>query len=194
MSTLSSSISSASQASAIIVPGRPCPLTVSYGQLDADLSAFQTKLAKLGVAPQDAVSIGLPNSYEFVIAFLAAAQQRAITAPLNPGYKRDEFEFYINDLNSTLVLVPKDSFDQGRPLIHAARRYHAAIAECYWDGHEVVLDVKNPGRLNGKDSESVRRAEPEDVALVLHTSGTTGRPKAVGIKFLSLHIDVLRRT
>lgn len=143
------------------------------------MTLFGKKLANLGITPQAAISIALPNSYEFIIAFLAASWQRAIAAPLNPAYKQDEFEFYINDLSSALALVPKGSFSQDGPAVRAARKHKAGIAECYWDGRVVVLDVKDMGKLAEKGNQSVQNARPEDVALVLHTSGTTGRPKAV---------------
>ena len=54
--------------------------------------------------------------------------------------------------------------------MRAARKYNAAIAECYYDGAEVVLEVKETGKLAGKGNQPVERAQPDDVALVLHTS------------------------
>lgn len=146
------------------------------------MSTFQSKLAAFGITPHAAVSISLPNSYEFVVAFLATSWQRAIAAPLNPAYTQDECEFYLDDLSSAVALVPQNSFDQGGPVIRAARKYHVAIAECYWDGREVVLNVKETGNLAGKGNQPIQEAESEDVALVLHTSGTTGKPKAVSFK------------
>ena len=179
MATLSTAVPSAGHSTAIIVPGKSNTLEISYQQLNSHVSAFQRKLAALGIEPQAAVSIALPNSYEFIVAFLAASWQRAIAAPLNPAYKQDEFEFYIDDLSSAVALVPQDSFRNNGPAVRAAQRHEAAIAECYWDGHEVALDVKHRGKLFRKSDQSVQEAESDDIALVLHTSGTTGRPKAV---------------
>lgn len=181
MSTLANTIDPNGHRTAIIVPGKPNALTVSYEQLNAQIISFQKKLASLGISPQAAVSIALPNSYEFIVAFLAASWQRAIAAPLNPAYKRDEFEFYIDDLKSAVVLVPKGSVQQDGPAVRAARKYGAAIAEVYWDGQEVVLDVRDSGKLAGHGDPATETAQPDDIALVLHTSGTTGRPKAVGV-------------
>lgn len=179
MATLANTIRRDGQSSAIIIPSKIEALTVSYQQLNSEVTSFQRKLASLGIGHKAAVSIALPNSYEFVIAFLATSWQRAIAAPLNPAYKQDEFEFYIEDLSSAVALVPRGSFDQNSLAVRAARKHNAAIAECYWDGSEITLDVKETGKLSGKGNQAVQNAQPDDVALVLHTSGTTGRPKAV---------------
>ncbi|KAL0262976.1 hypothetical protein SLS55_001950 [Diplodia seriata] len=183
--TLANAFSPQSRSTAVIIPGSPA-LTVSYQQLSAEVISFQKKLAALGISPASAVSIALPNSYEFIVSFLAASWQRAIAAPLNPAYKQSEFEFYIDDLSSAVALVPRGQFSQDAPAVRAARKYQAAIAECYWNGKEVVLDVKDQGKLKGKGNQKVEQAQPDDVALVLHTSGTTGRPKAVPLTHRNL--------
>src|SRR5277367_5090414 len=181
MGTLSTAFSKTSSSTAIIVPSKPNLLAVSYKQLTTDILSFQSKLAEVGINHGAAVSIALPNTYEFIVSFLATSYQRAIAAPLNSAYKQDEFEFYIDDLSSALALVPQDSYDKDGPAVRAARKYKAAIAECYWNGTEVVLDVKDEGKLKGKGNQKIEKAQPDDIALVLHTRGTTGRPKAVSI-------------
>lgn len=81
--------------------------------------------------------------------------------------------------------MPRGAFAQDAAAVRAARKYNAAIAECYYNGMEVVLDVKETGKLAGKRA-SLETAQPDDVALVLHTSGTTGRPKAVPLTHRNL--------
>jgi long-subunit acyl-CoA synthetase (AMP-forming) len=157
-------------AEAIIVPSKSKALTVRYSDLQSDVAAFQRKLADLGITKAAPVSIALVNSYEFIVSFLAASWQRGIAAPLNPAYKQDEFEFYIQDVKSAIVLVPQGAWDAGAPSVKAAKKFNAAVAECYWDAvkGEVALDVKDYGLLKGK-KEQVLTAEPDDVALILHT-------------------------
>ena len=185
-STLSKSFSGTSSSTAIIVPNKPSSLIVSFEQLTHDILAFQKQLAELGITTGDAVSIALPNSYEFIVSFLATSFQRAIAAPLNPAYKQSEFEFYIEDLSSAVVVLPKDAYAKGGPAVKAARKYNTAILECYMNGASVVFDVKEPGKLAERQSQPLARAHPDDVALVLHTSGTTGRPKAVPLTHRNL--------
>lgn len=183
MATLATSFPRSGDSTAIIIPGSPA-LTISFAQLQKDITIFQQKLASLGITPGAAVSIALPNSYAFIVSFLAASWQRAIAAPLNSAYKQSEFEFYIDDLSSHLVLVPKGEVNG--PAVKAAQKYNAAVAECYWNGKEVVLDVKHNGKLEGKGNVKIEQAQADDTALVLHTSGTTGRPKAVPLSHKNL--------
>lgn len=181
MATLQTAIRGSPSSIAVIIPSKPSALTVTYKDLAAECSSFQRKLAAIGVGHGSPVSIAVVNSYEFIVSFEAAAWQRAIAAPLNPAYKQDEFEFYIEDIKSAIVLVPRGAFKADAPAVKAARKFNAAIAECYWDGKEVALDVKDLGQLKGKGGRGVLKAESDDVALVLHTSGTTSRPKVVSL-------------
>ncbi|KAI9163018.1 putative peroxisomal-coenzyme A synthetase [Paramyrothecium foliicola] len=185
--TLQSAIQGAPSATAVIIPSKPAALTITYADLHSQISAFQQKLAQLGVTRAAPVSIALVNSWEFIVSFLAASWQRAIAAPLNPAYKQDEFEFYIDDVKSAIVLVPKGAWAANAPSVKAAKKFNAAVAECYWDPvkGEVALDVKDLGVLKGK-TEKLLTAEPDDVALILHTSGTTSRPKVVPLTHRNL--------
>ncbi|KAF2665298.1 peroxisomal-coenzyme A synthetase [Microthyrium microscopicum] len=185
MSTLANALPQNSD-TAIIVPGSPNPIVLSYQQLVSQCTQFQAKLAAAGIGPQSAVSIALPNSLEFIVSFLATSWQRGIAAPLNPAYKQGEFEFYIDDLKSALLLVPKGAYSQNADAVKAGKTFQAAIAECYWDGNEIVLDMKELGKLQSNGPVSISTARPDDVALVLHTSGTTGRPKAVPLTHANL--------
>lgn len=185
--TLQTAINGPANSTAVIVPSKSNALTVTYGDLVRETSSFQQKLAAIGITHGSPVSIATVNSYEFIVSFLAASWQRGIAAPLNPAYKQEEFEFYIEDVKSAIVLVPKGAYAAGAPAVKAAKRFNAAVAETYWDEikKEVALDVKDLGQLKGKGSEKVLKAEVDDVALVLHTSGTTSRPKVVS------HISIL---
>ena len=69
MATLSTAFPKSSSATAVIVPGE-APLIVSFAQLNGDISKFQQKLAALGIGHGSAVSIALPNNYEFIVMFL----------------------------------------------------------------------------------------------------------------------------
>ncbi|KAL8911875.1 MAG: hypothetical protein Q9172_007597 [Xanthocarpia lactea] len=172
----------------IIIPG-DSPFTISHAQFIHQCKTLQIQLAQLGIGHGTAVSISLANSYEFVAVFLAICWQRAIAAPLNPAYKEQEVQFYIDDLGAAAIVVPRDAYQQGSTTVLAARKRNAAVIECYTDDGQVRLDVKELGGLDGKGKKEVEEAREEDVALVLHTSGTTGKPKAVSTENWSKEIN-----
>ena len=164
---------------AIIIPSEPAVI-LSHQQLHGQVLAFQKRLAAIGVGHKDAVAIALPNSLEFAIAFLAISLNRAICAPLNSAYKDDEFQFYLQDLSAPLILLPRGAIARNGEAVRAARACKTGLAEIYWDGSELVLDAEVGGLERRRHTHVENPAEEDDVALILHTSGTTGRPKAVG--------------
>jgi acyl-CoA synthetase (AMP-forming)/AMP-acid ligase II len=107
-------------------------------------------------------------------AFLSVAAA-ATSAPLNPAYREDEFEFYMTDLSAKALIVEAGS---ASPAVAAARKLGVAIL--------TLTPEPEAGagafRLSGPPLTAAARpgpAEPADAALILHTSGTTSRPKIV---------------
>jgi acyl-CoA synthetase (AMP-forming)/AMP-acid ligase II len=164
-------------AAAISAPGRP---ELSYAALRDQVAATISALNGLGVGRDDAVAIVLPNGPEMAVAFVAIAAG-ATTAPLNPGYTADEFGFYQQDLEARLLVVEAGSASAAVP---AARKLGIPIAE-------LVVPAGAPaGRfeLRGAAGQANRPgpAAAGDVALVLHTSGTTSRPKIVPLTHVNI--------
>jgi len=157
-------------APAIGAPGRQ-PL--SYGALRAQVDQTVAELNALGVGRNDAVAIVLPNGPEMAVAFVAIAAG-ATTAPLNPGYTATEFEFYLTDLKAGLLVVA-ESMDT--PARAVAERLGIPVATLDFDPAQPAGTFS----LKGDAGQAARPgpAESEDIALVLHTSGTTARPKIV---------------
>ena len=65
------------------------------------------RLNRLGIVRNDRVAIVLPNGPEMVTAFLGVASG-ATSAPLNPGYRKDDFEFYLSDLGAKALITQSD--------------------------------------------------------------------------------------
>ncbi|CAO1617375.1 unnamed protein product [Parajaminaea phylloscopi] len=187
-------------APAIILPpssphaqGSNTPYSVSYHHLQHLVESLQIQLASLGLDVGQVVSSSLINGIEFAIAFLATGAQRLIAAPLNPAYTASEVEFYLADTQSRVLLVPAGSFAASQPpaTLQAARKLGIRAVEIIFD--PTAADGKGAVYLKGEDgivlprnAADVRKPDAQDVALVLHTSGTTGRPKGVPLTHANL--------
>lgn len=151
---------------------------ITYDRLRRQVDELSATLSRLGLHPNDRVAMALPNGLEAVIAFFAASHA-ATAAPLNPAYKRDEFAFYLQDTRASALIVPPHGADEA--LAAATEGMLILQAQADPNGH---LQVCASGRV-GAPGKPVR-SHPEDTALVLHTSGTTSRPKCVPLSHTNL--------
>jgi acyl-CoA synthetase (AMP-forming)/AMP-acid ligase II len=161
---------------AIVIPEQN--LRVTYGQLREQVNALAEALAAAGVRRGDRVGMALPNGLPTIVAFLAASEV-GTAAPLNPGYKEDEFRFYLEDTNARVLLLPPDGADEARK----AAGSRVPVFGVEMDSSGAVSLAGAPGR-KAYDPPRV-----DDIALILHTSGSTGRPKRVPLSHLNLSIS-----
>jgi acyl-CoA synthetase (AMP-forming)/AMP-acid ligase II len=160
---------------ALLAPGRE-PLT--YMGLDGQAAVTVSALNAHGVGRNDRVGVVLPNGPEMAAAFVSIAAG-ATCAPLNPAYRAEEFRFYLSDLDAKALVVDR-ALDS--PAVGVAESLGIPVVE-------LASSVLSPAgtftlkALSGTAPASAAVApvfaEADDIALVLHTSGTTSRPKIV---------------
>ncbi len=148
------------------------PLT--YDGLRAVVAETVSSLNAFGVGHNDRVAIVLPNGPEMATAFLAIASG-ATSAPLNPAYRIDEFEFYMSDLDTKALVVEAGSSSLA---IEAAKKLGIQVLTLTPDAKCGAGAFRLSGETRGVPART-GCAEANDVALILHTSGTTSRPKIV---------------
>ena len=163
----------ADQAIALAAPDA-APLT--HADLRALVDRTVASLNAMGIGRGDRVAIVLPNGPFMASAFLAVAAGAA-SAPLNPAYRADEFEFYLKDLGAKGLIVDAGSDSAA---VAVARALGVRIIELQGDGsHRAGSFVLSSESPHGTAAANSGMANAQDVALVLHTSGTTSRPKIV---------------
>jgi acyl-CoA synthetase (AMP-forming)/AMP-acid ligase II/acyl carrier protein len=166
------------EAIALIAPAHE-PIT--YSQLLEQVDSTIKSLREIGIGRNDRIAIVLPNGIEMA-ALLLGVSCAAISVPLNPSYRENEFESYLRDIGAKALVVQSSAHS---PAVSVAERHGIPLIEV----------VSSPNAASGlftvKTSEPISSApqhtlEPDNVALILHTSGTTARPKRVPLTHRNL--------
>lgn len=159
-------------APAIGAPGRDW---LTYGGLRALAADVAAQLHSFGIGTGDRVAIVLPNGPEMATAFFTIAQA-AVTAPLNPAYQQDEYAFYLEDLKAK-ALVVLAGYDG--PALAAAKACGMTVLRLETRADLPAGQFKLTGPAVSLGATNTTAPGPDSTALILHTSGTTSRPKIV---------------
>ncbi len=162
------------EAPAIGAPERPA---LSHKELRALCTRTVNSLNAMGIGRGDRVAMVLPNGPQMAASFVAIACG-ATTAPLNPAYHAEEFEFYLSDLNAKALVIAKG---MESPALAVAKARGIPVVELVAGGAagDFTLEGASQALLDAGTATKTGFAEKGDIALVLHTSGTTSRPKIV---------------
>ena len=150
---------------------------LSYGEFKIFNEKISRQLAATNVKNSDRAAIVLPNGPLMASSFLSISSYMS-AAPLNPLYKQEEFEFYLDDLKPKFLLVEPNSKSLA---VIAAKNLNIPV-------FEMKISDKQPlGTFELFDKETdYKNPNDYDEALVLHTSGTTSRPKIVPLSNLNI--------
>ena len=158
---------------AITAPSRP---GITHGELRAQTIALGRQVRAADIGPDDRLALVLPNGAAMAATFVGLASWCA-TAPLNPAYKPDEFAFYLEDLDARALVVAEGADSVA---IEVARSRGIRVLRLRESRAAGAVHFNGIGEAN---------AEPRDddaIGLILHTSGTTSRPKMVPLNLANL--------
>ncbi len=153
---------------------------VSYAALDEASARVAGLIAERGVGPGDRVGLMLPNVPYFPMAYYGILRLGAVVVPMNPLLKAREVQFYLEDPEAKLLFAWHDFAEAAEP------GAEQADAECI---------LVKPGEIEqlvgGADPRrEVADRDADDTAVILYTSGTTGKPKGAELTHSNLRRNV----
>lgn len=160
--------------------GQPDALRLSYRELHRRVDRVARGLVQLGVGKSDVVTYQLPNWWEFVVLVLACARIGAVSNPVMPIFRQHELNFMLNFGESKVFVVPKRYRN-----FNYEEMARGMLPNLPHLRQLVVVDGDGPDSfaalLLGNDTPPLAATPiaPDDVALLMYTSGTTGEPKGV---------------
>ncbi|WP_407146754.1 AMP-binding protein [Bradyrhizobium sp. ORS 86] len=151
----------------------------TYRELDDLANRAASSLLRLGVGRGDVVTVQLPNWWEFVVTAFACSKIGAVTNPVMPILRERELLYILNFCQAKVFIVPKTyrGFDY-------AAMAQGMRAELPHLKHVIVADVEGDTGfermlLSSEADELQPGLRPDDMAVLMFTSGTTGEPKGV---------------
>ena len=146
----------------------------SWAEVDAAVDAAAAGLLALGLAPGDRVGVQLGNTLDFPVAYFGVLRAGLVAVPLNPGYTADELAHVLGDSTARALVTARGT----------AETALAVAAQLPPLEHVLVTGGDAPAGSVGWDDVLARGSAPvasagsdEDLAVVIYTSGTSGRPK-----------------
>ncbi|PJN86735.1 fatty acid--CoA ligase family protein [Bacillus sp. mrc49] len=169
--------------------------STSYGELDSAVTKFADELHKLGVSKGDNVALVLGNSPHFIISLYGAIRAGATVIPVNPIYTPDEIGYILNN-GDVKVVVALDKliplFEKMDPILSNVDYYVMCETEPdIGDRGELSIyqKMKSFTKMVGAGDTSFQGPEldSDDTAIILYTSGTTGKPKGAMLSHTNIY-------
>jgi long-chain acyl-CoA synthetase len=172
--------------SAAVFPGRPAvrldETVLTYADLDELSARAAGMLRDRGVRPGDRIAVMLPNIPEFAVLYYAVLRTGAVVVPMNPLLKEREVAYYLDDAQARMIFAWQGCADSVSVCADRAGVARVLVGDAFGD------ELRDAPRV----SDVIDRA-PTDTAVMLYTSGTTGKPKGAELTHgnLATNADVM---
>jgi long-chain acyl-CoA synthetase len=169
-------------------------MKLRYAEVNGAANKIANGLVKLGVGPGDKVALMLPNTPHFVLCYYAILKVGATVVPLNVLFKRHEVEYHLEDSDAVALIAWEGFLEEaaeGYRKVEACR--HLIVAQAPASTAELPAGALALNALLSDNSPAFDtfQTQPDDTAVILYTSGTTGRPKGAELTHFNMFFNAM---
>jgi long-chain acyl-CoA synthetase len=157
---------------------------LTFAEVDVASGRLATSLRERGLEPGDKVAVRLANVPEFVIAYFGILKAGLAMVPLNPLLKADEIAYHLDDSDSRMLITGTFLIDEVAAAlgkVDGVAPIAVGSADTEWPSFEGLLEADDDG--------DIWPGAADDTAVLLYTSGTTGRPKGAEVSHFQLYMN-----
>ena len=147
-------------------------LNVTYRELDSETAKLANGLKELGLSEGDRVTVQVDKCIEMVYLYLACVRSNIIFHPLNPAYKEKELSYFLDDAKPSLFISNEETISSISDLSLEHSIDHLFVLNN--DGSGNFSDIST-----SEDNYITVACSDDDIAALLYSSGTTGKPKGI---------------
>ena len=162
-------------------------LRLTYAQLWGHALQYAAVLREKGVGPGDKVAMLLPNTPHFPLTYFGTLALGAVAVPVHALLKAEEIQYVLEDSGAKALVCAAPLLGEGAKGAELAGIPVLAVM----DGGDATLERIDTAALSATPVEAMVAREPDDTAVILYTSGTTGTPKGAEITHLNVTMNVL---
>ena len=166
-------------------------LRLTYAQLWAHAKQYAAVLREQGVGPGDKVALLLPNTPHFPLAYFGTLALGAVAVPVHALLKAEEIEFVLADSGAAVLICAAPLLGEGAKGAELAGVPVLAVMDSAGDPADATLLRLDTLALTATPIEAFLPRDPDDTAVILYTSGTTGKPKGAEITHLNVMMNVV---
>ena len=162
-------------------------LRLTYAQLWGHAKQYAAVLREKGVGPGDKVAILLPNTPHFPLTYFGALALGAVAVPVHALLKSEEIQYVLEDSGAKVLVCAAPLLGEGAKGAELAGIPVLAVM----DGGDATIERIDTAALSATPIDAIVQREPDDTAVILYTSGTTGTPKGAEITHFNVTMNVL---
>ncbi|MBW3640042.1 MAG: long-chain fatty acid--CoA ligase [Actinobacteria bacterium] len=162
-------------------------LRLTYAQLWGHALQYAAVLRERGIGPGDRVALLLPNTPHFPLAYYGTIALGAVAVPVHALLKAEEIQYVLHDSGAKVLVCAAPLLGEGAKGAELAGVPVLAVM----DGGDATLDRIDTLALSATPIPALVPTEPDDTAVILYTSGTTGQPKGAEITHLNVTMNVV---